>query len=82
MSRSALQRLQTAVVADAPATVDMTLPEALADTARRLGVSWDKGVLDGYPGEGGLSPSGRLLTIIGACVIGWTPIVALFATRG
>lgn len=77
MAAAAFNPLSQSLVADAPAIADMTLAEALADTARRLGVAWDKSVLDGYPGEPGYSRRTRLLVIVGCVAVCWTPIIAV-----
>jgi len=76
MKTAALESLKSALVAPAPADVDMSLAEALADLALRLGVTWDKNVLDGYEGERGFSPQGRALAIIGAVTGSWLLIAA------
>lgn len=77
MLSTSIQRLSNAFVAPAPADVDMSLAEALAALAERLGVTWDKNILDGYPGEPGYSPQARALMIIGAVVLSWLLIATI-----
>ena len=84
MHRSALQRVQSALVANAPATVDMTLAQACRHVLGQSQAAgpWDKSVLDGYPGEPGFSRRTRALIIVGATVASWGMIAAIVMSAG
>lgn len=84
MSRSAIQRIQSTFVVDAPAITDMTLAQACRHVLGepQLPNPWDKGFLDGYPGEPGLSRRDRAWVLLAAVPAAWAvfalPAILIF----